>query len=96
MDMVGENYRGIHALQLLSGSRGWTLEKLQAAAYDSYQPGFAELVPTLVRAYDGAAGGRSAPRAAGRSRSPRFASWDYRWSARVGRADAGDLSGATR
>ena len=36
---------GIHALQLLTGSSGWTLERLQAAAYDSYQPGFAELIP---------------------------------------------------
>src|SRR5690349_538744 len=32
MDMFGENFRGIHALQLLTHSRGWTLEKLQAAA----------------------------------------------------------------
>ena len=28
------------------------MEKLQAAAYDSYQPGFAELIPALVQAYD--------------------------------------------
>jgi acyl-homoserine-lactone acylase len=52
MDMFGENYRGLHALQLLTHSRGWTLEKLQAAAFDSYQPGFAALIPPLVQAYD--------------------------------------------
>ena len=45
MDTDGENYRGLHAQQLLTGSNGWTLEKLQAAAYDSYQPGFAVLIP---------------------------------------------------
>ena len=52
MDVDGENWRGIHAQQMLEGSRGWTLEKLQAAAYDSYQPGFAALIPPLIRAYD--------------------------------------------
>ena len=45
MDMFGENYRGLHALQLLTGSSGWTLERLQAAAFDSYQPGFADADP---------------------------------------------------
>ena len=48
MDMFGENFRGIHALALLSRSRGWTLEKLQAAAFDSFQPGFAVLIPSLL------------------------------------------------
>ncbi len=48
MDTDGENYRGLHAQQLLSGSKDWTLEKLQAAAYDSYQPGFAVLIPSLL------------------------------------------------
>ena len=52
MDSDGENFRGLHAQQMLTGSSGWTLEKLQAAAYDSYQPGFAELIPALVQAYD--------------------------------------------
>ena len=30
MDTDGENYRGLHAQQMLSGSRGWTLDKLQS------------------------------------------------------------------
>ena len=46
--MFGENFRGIHALQLLTGSRGWTLERLQAAAFDSLSAG--------VRRADPAAG----------------------------------------
>src|SRR5947209_6606758 len=52
MDALGENFRGLHAQQMLEGSRWWTLQKLQAAAYDSYQPGFAALIPPLIRAYD--------------------------------------------
>src|SRR4051812_10816491 len=35
MDTDGENYRGLHAQQMLSGSRGWTLDKLQSVAFDS-------------------------------------------------------------
>jgi acyl-homoserine-lactone acylase len=53
MDQFGENYREIHALRLLTRSRGWTLERLNAAAFDNQQPGFADLVPQLVKAYDG-------------------------------------------
>jgi acyl-homoserine-lactone acylase len=80
MDSDGENFRGLHAVGLLAGSRGWTLEKLQSAAFDNYQPGFAEVVPALVKAYDSlpAADPRrdrlSLPIAA-------LSSWDYRWAA---------------
>ena len=79
MDMAGENFRGIHAQRLLTGSRGWTLEGLQAAAYDSLQPGFAELVPTLIRAYDVLPAGD--PRRE-RLRGPVavLRSWNSRWS----------------
>jgi acyl-homoserine-lactone acylase len=52
MDTDGENFRGLHAVRLLEGSSGWTLEKLQAAAFDSGQPGFAVLIPSLIAAYD--------------------------------------------
>ncbi|MDQ3471778.1 MAG: penicillin acylase family protein, partial [Pseudomonadota bacterium] len=39
MDVFGENPRGVHAVSLLSGSRGWTLDGLQAAAFSTRQPG---------------------------------------------------------
>jgi acyl-homoserine-lactone acylase len=52
MDSDGENFRGLHAQRMLTGSSGWTLEMLQAAAYDSDQPGFAVLIPSLIQAYD--------------------------------------------
>jgi acyl-homoserine-lactone acylase len=52
MDMYGENYRGIHAMQLLTGSRGWTLDGLNAAAFDTDQPAFTALLPDLIKAYD--------------------------------------------
>ena len=93
MDTDGENFRGLHALQLLTGSRGWTLEKLQAAAYDSYQPGFAALIPALVQAYDALPTGD--PRKA-RLAGPIAAlrGWNYRWSARLRRRSRWRCSGA--
>jgi len=78
MDRFGENYRGLHALKLLQNSKGWTLESLQAAAYDDYQPGFAVLIPGLVAAWDGAANSDRKSRLAGAIQLLR--AWDYRWS----------------
>ena len=52
MDQVGPNARGTHADLLLKGKSGWTPEKLRVAAFDSYLPAFAELIPGLVKAWD--------------------------------------------
>jgi acyl-homoserine-lactone acylase len=79
MDTIGETFRGMHALQLLTGSRGWTLDKLQAAAYDSYQPGFAELIPELVQAYDALLRG-DARRAQLAAPIALLRRWNYRWA----------------
>jgi acyl-homoserine-lactone acylase len=80
MDQFGENFRGLHALRMLEGSGGWTADKLNAAAFDSYQPGFAALIPPLVQAYDAlpAADGRKA-KLAGPIAALR--GWNYRWGA---------------
>ena len=47
-----ENPRGIHAIRVLSGRKDFTIDSLIGAAYDPYLPAFADLVPTLVRAWD--------------------------------------------
>jgi acyl-homoserine-lactone acylase len=65
---------------MLTGSSGWTLEKLQAAAYDSDQPGFAILIPSLIQAYDALPNGDVRKRQlAGPILVLR--SWNDRWSA---------------
>ncbi len=46
-----ENFRGLHAVRVLKDSTNFTLDKLIAAAYDSYLPAFERLVPSLVAAY---------------------------------------------
>jgi acyl-homoserine lactone acylase PvdQ len=47
-----ENFRGIHAVRVLSGISELTLDGLIDIAYDPYLPGFEKLIPGLVRAYD--------------------------------------------
>ena len=47
-----ENFRGIHAIGLLQGRSGYTLDSLIALAYDPYLPAFEVLIPGLVSAYD--------------------------------------------
>ena len=80
MDTDGENFRGLHVQQLLTESRGWTLEKLQAAAFDSYQPGFAVLIPSLLQAYDALPASDVRRERLG-APIARLRGWNYRWSA---------------
>jgi len=47
-----ENFRGVHAVRVLTGQSGITLDDLIGLAYDPYLPGFAQLVPGLVEAFD--------------------------------------------
>jgi acyl-homoserine lactone acylase PvdQ len=49
-----ESPRGYHALRVLPGHRDFTMTSLTAAAFDSYLPSFAAMVPPLLRAYDAA------------------------------------------
>jgi acyl-homoserine-lactone acylase len=52
METYLENPRGVHALRVLTGRRGFTIDSLIATAYDPYLPAMADLVPTLVTAWD--------------------------------------------
>jgi len=79
MDRVGENPRGVHATQLLTDRKDFTLESLEAAAFDSYLPALASLVPKLVAAYDALPAGEPLK---GRLHDPveLLRHWDFRWS----------------
>ena len=52
MSLDRENFRGIHAIELLKGRSGYTLDSLIRLAYDPYLPAFKALIPGLVAAYD--------------------------------------------
>jgi acyl-homoserine-lactone acylase len=47
-----ENFRGLHAVRVLTGVTDLTLDGLLDIAYDTYLPGFEKLIPGLVDAYD--------------------------------------------
>lgn len=74
-----ETPRGIHALRVLDNKKDFTIDSLIAAAYDSYLPAFARLIPSLVKAWD-----RTPSSNPMKARlSPHIAllrSWDFRWS----------------
>jgi acyl-homoserine-lactone acylase len=79
LDTAGESYRTIHATRLLTQPGPWTLDRLQAAAYDSAQPSWEILVPMLASAWQGLPA--NDPRRA-RLAGPiaALSSWDKRWS----------------
>jgi acyl-homoserine-lactone acylase len=80
MERYTENPRGVHAIRVLDGKKDFTLETLRDAAYDSYLPAFAELVPLVVKAYDGLS--MTDPlRAKLGAQISLFRTWDYRWGA---------------
>ena len=65
---------------VLEDRTDFTLESLMEAAYDSYMPAFADLVPALLRAYDRAPSSNplKAPLA---DQIDVLRGWDYRWDA---------------
>jgi len=80
VDSGAENPRGIHAMRVLDGHQGFTLDSLIGAAYDSAMPEFEIQIPLLLKAYE------EAP--AAHLLKPKLApaiallkDWDYRWSA---------------
>jgi acyl-homoserine-lactone acylase len=79
MDTAGENPRGVHAQMVLAGTHDFTLASLTAAAYDPYLTAFAQLIPTLIAAYDSTPA--SDPLKVQLSdQVAQLRGWDYRWS----------------
>jgi len=73
-----ETPRGEHALRLLTGSKDWTMESVTAAAFDSWLPSFARLLPPLLAAYDGL-GAADSLRARLAEPIATLRAWDDRW-----------------
>ncbi|WP_343488054.1 acylase [Allomuricauda sp. d1] len=47
-----ENFRGVHAIELLKGKDGFTLDSLISLAHDPHLPAFEALIPGLIKAYN--------------------------------------------
>ena len=80
VDKNGENARGIHAIKVLDARKDFTLDSLVTTAYDSYQPGFAEQVPALIKAYN-TLPASNALKAKLAEQIGLLKAWDFRWSA---------------
>jgi acyl-homoserine-lactone acylase len=80
MDTAGENPRGLHATRVLENRTDFTADALNAAAFDSYLPALARLIPVLVAAYD-ALGAAEPLRDSLAGQIDLLRHWDYRWSA---------------
>ena len=75
-----ESPRGVHAIRVLQNRKDFTIASLIAAAYDSYLPAFAAMIPPLIQAYD-AAGAANPLKGKLADQIALLRAWDYRWSA---------------
>ena len=67
-------------MRLLEGKKDFSLQGLIDAAYDSYQPTFAVLIPPLIKDYD-ALPASSPLKSNLADQVQLLRGWDYRWSA---------------
>ena len=74
-----ESWRGVHALRVFGGRKGFTVQGFRAAAYDSYLPAFENMLPPLLAAYDQLP---SSDPLKTKLAEPiaQLRGWDYRWS----------------
>jgi len=72
MENFPENYRGIHALEVLDGKKDFTIDSLAAAAYSNRLTAFDVLLPVLYKAYDAKPAAELAPQIA------LLKAWDHR------------------
>jgi acyl-homoserine-lactone acylase len=75
----GESARGLHAVRVLQNKKDFTLSSLISAAFDTYLTMFAQMIPSLLDAYD-----KLSPANPLKSKLAAQVSalrgWDYRWS----------------
>jgi acyl-homoserine-lactone acylase len=76
---TSESPRGVHAVRVLSAKKDFSLQTLlDSAAFDSYQPGFAQSIPTLIAAYDQTPDGNPI-KAKVAEQIAMLRNWDFRW-----------------
>jgi len=75
-----ETARGEHALRVLGEKKDFTMQSLTTAAFDSYLPAFATMLPPLFKAYDDLPATDSLKTKLG-DQVAVLRGWDDRWSA---------------
>ena len=79
MDAGSENPRGVHAIRVLDNKKGFTIDSLISAAYDSYLPEFEIQIPLLLKAHAQAPASNPL-KAKVAEQIAALKDWDYRWS----------------
>ena len=79
VDSGVESARGLHAIRVLKDTKDFTLESLNAAAYDSYLPWFETTIPALTKAWDGLTASDPMKTSLG-EQIAELKKWDLRWS----------------
>ncbi len=79
VDRGGESPRGIHAIRVLENKKGFAVDSLIAAAYDSYLPAFQRQIPALLKAWDRLPAG-DALKAKTSDPVAVLRGWGFRWS----------------
>ena len=74
-----ESPRGRHALKVLPGKKDFTIASLISAAYDSWLPSFARMIPGLLKSYD-ALPASDPMKASLAGPIAALRPWDYRWA----------------
>ena len=80
MSYDSENARGRHAVMVLKDRKDFTIDKVIEAAYDSYLPGFEEMIPAVIAAYDAVSETDMAVREKLRAPVEALRNWDLRFS----------------
>ncbi len=76
-----ESARGYHAVRVLGNKKDFTLNTLLSdAAFDSYLPAFAQMIPVLLKAYD-ATPASDPLKAKVAEQIAQLRDWDFRWGA---------------
>ncbi|MFL5465716.1 MAG: penicillin acylase family protein [Gemmatimonadaceae bacterium] len=75
-----ESPRGRHALMVLPDKKDFTVGSLISAAYDSYLPSFARMVPGLLKSYDNVPASDPMKTSLADAIAA-LRAWDFRWAA---------------
>jgi acyl-homoserine-lactone acylase len=75
---TSETPRGVHAVRVLEHKKDFTIDSLIAAAYDSYLPAFAQMIPPLVKAWDRTPASNPL-KAKLAEQIALLRTWDFRW-----------------
>ena len=80
VEQSGETSRGVHMVRVMNNRKDFTLDSFLAAAFDPYQPWFAETVPVLLKAYDALPEGDPQRKALAEQIAV-LRPWQYTWAA---------------